>query len=69
MLAAMTLGMLTVWARPELSGVAQVLAAFAQTARNEVALEALGDEMVGVVEDTVQPVHVSLWLGENSDRL
>ncbi|MBI3960864.1 MAG: hypothetical protein HY328_18795 [Chloroflexi bacterium] len=40
----------------------QVLAGFAQTARDEVALEALGDEMLRVIEETMQPAHVSLWL-------
>ena len=40
----------------------QVLAAFAQTARDEISLEALSDETVRVVQETMQPEFVTLWL-------
>lgn len=40
----------------------QVLAAFAKIARNEMAMETLGNEMQWVVKETMQPSHVSLWL-------
>ncbi len=40
----------------------QVLAAFAETARDETDLNRLTDEMLRVVEETMQPAHVSLWL-------
>lgn len=40
----------------------QTLAEFAATARNEVELDALAAELVRVVEETMQPEHVSLWL-------
>jgi hypothetical protein len=41
---------------------AKTLAAFSATLRNEVDLEQLREQLLGVVEETMQPVHVSLWL-------
>jgi hypothetical protein len=40
----------------------QVLAQFAQTARDETDLDALLAELVRVVDETLQPDHVSVWL-------
>ncbi|MFZ1554346.1 MAG: hypothetical protein WAV53_23350, partial [Anaerolineae bacterium] len=40
----------------------QVLAQFALTARDEVSLEALTAELTRVVQETMQPEKVSLWL-------
>ncbi|MCB0239384.1 MAG: hypothetical protein KDH08_12225, partial [Anaerolineae bacterium] len=40
----------------------QVLARFALTARDETDLDALTAELVGVVQETMQPSHVSIWL-------
>ena len=40
----------------------QVLARFAQTARDETDLDALLAELVRVVDETLQPEHVSIWL-------
>jgi hypothetical protein len=40
----------------------QVLARFAQTARDEVELERLTGELVNVVNETMRPASVSLWL-------
>jgi hypothetical protein len=40
----------------------QVLAQFAQTARDETDLDALTGELVRVVQETLQPEHVSVWL-------
>jgi len=41
---------------------ARTLAAFSTTLRNEVDLDQLREELVVVVQETMQPAHVSLWL-------
>ena len=45
----------------------QVLAQFALTARDETDLDALTAELVRVVDETLQPEHVSVWLRETKD--
>jgi len=41
---------------------AKTLEAFSATLRNETNLDALSDDLVGVVWETMQPEHVNLWL-------
>ena len=46
---------------------ARTLAAFSATARDEVDQDRLSRALVGVVAETMQPAHVSLWLRERED--
>ncbi len=46
----------------------QTLAAFANTARDEVDMERLAGALVGVVEETMRPEHISLWMTRDKSR-
>jgi hypothetical protein len=46
----------------------QVIAAFGERVRDLVELEALEQELVRVVQETVEPAEVTVWLREPADR-
>ena len=45
----------------------EILTEFAQTARDETDMDKLAAALVQVVEETVQPVQVSLWIKPTAD--
>ena len=47
---------------------AKTLEDYSHRLREEVDLENLAGELVTVVEQTIQPSHVSLWLRDSEDR-
>ena len=47
---------------------ARTLAAFSATLRSEVDLNELSKHLVDVVQETMQPAHVSLWLSKNTQK-
>ena len=49
------------WPTPLRAGD-EVLAAFGASVRDEVELEALTEHLVGVVDETMQPQTISVWL-------
>jgi hypothetical protein len=47
---------------------AKTLAAFSATLRQEVDLDQLREQLLAVVQETMQPTHVSLWLRKDEQR-
>jgi hypothetical protein len=45
---------------------ARIVAAYGATLRNEVDLSQLSEHLVAVVQETMQPSHISLWLRETN---
>jgi hypothetical protein len=46
----------------------KTLAAFSTVLRNEVDLDQLREQLIAVVQETMQPAHVSLWLWQPGQR-
>jgi hypothetical protein len=45
---------------------AKILKAFSAKLRDETNLDAVSDDLVGVVRETMQPFYITLWLGPDT---
>ena len=48
---------------------AKIVQTFSATLRNEVDLNQLREHLITVVQDAMQPTHISLWLREPNSKL
>ena len=55
------------WVYTNREAAAKTLAEFAATVRDEVDLNKLTDRLIAVVEETMQPARISLWLKPTAD--
>ena len=46
---------------------AKIVEAFSATLRNEVDLNQLSEQLISVIQETMQPAHVSLWLRKSEN--
>jgi len=66
--ATLIIGSFTLFLLWRKYSAAKTLAAFGVTVRDEVELDKLAAELINVVQETMQPTQVSLWLKQATDH-